>query len=317
MARITAAMHQELFENAPDGFFFMLLDLPAPEPLGSAALLDRIWNDARLALANAALARQHGVPRARLIGRTTSEMLGLPSDAGRAQLERALSTRGSHAVQAMRTLGGRELWIDAHYRVLHDVEGRVVGFLGIQRDITHVRRLQDELEERAATDPLTGAGNRRLLEERFHQHVAEGARRITLLYIDLDGFKRINDRAGHGAGDTALARYAERLRAMLRAGDALVRIGGDEFVVLAPHATEHDDAALVERVTEPADLGVPEHDPVTLSCSVGVAHFPADGVELGELIEVADRRMYHHKAERGARGARGAGGGSGPRLVPG
>ena len=91
-----------------------------------------------------------------------------------------------------------------------------------------------------------------------------------------------------------------RLRSLLRTDDTLVRIGGDEFVVLAPHATPQDDDALLRRVREPADLGVPSNEPVALSCSVGVVHFPSDGMELAGLLELADRRMYLAKARGGA-----------------
>jgi diguanylate cyclase (GGDEF)-like protein/PAS domain S-box-containing protein len=297
-------MLDELFEQSPDGCYFMLLDVPATGPRDSEALVDHLLEHARLVRANAALARQHGVSRARLLGRRPTELPGFAVPDARAHLRRMLVAGSTHVVHAVRSIGGRELWIDGHYRALFDEEGRVLGFLGVQRDITHVRRLQDELEAKATTDPLTGAGNRRLLEERFAQYAAAGARRITLLYIDLDGFKRINDHAGHGAGDLALARYVRRLRAMLRADDALVRIGGDEFVVLAPHATREDDDALIRRVREPTDLGVPSGEPLALSCSVGVVHYPGDGTELPRLLELADRRMYLAKA-RGSGAAEG------------
>ncbi|MEJ2291592.1 MAG: GGDEF domain-containing protein [Deinococcales bacterium] len=302
-------MLDELFEQSPDGCFFMLLDVPAAQPRSAhppgtradvEALVEHLLHHARLTRANAALARQHGVPRARLLGRSPVDLPGFAVPNARTHLRRMLVEGSTHVVHAVRSLGGRELWIDGHYRVLVDEAGNVVGFLGIQRDITHVRRLQDELEAQATTDPLTGAGNRRLLEERFAEYAAGGARRITLLYIDLDGFKRVNDRAGHGAGDLALARYVRRLRAMLRADDTLVRIGGDEFVVLAPHASHEDDDALIRRVSAPADLGLPRDEPLALSCSVGVVHFPSDGTELAGLLELADRRMYLAKARGGA-----------------
>jgi diguanylate cyclase (GGDEF)-like protein/PAS domain S-box-containing protein len=292
MDRATDSMLGELFEQLPDGCFFVLLDAPATHPPDSEALVDHILTSARLVRANAALGRQHGVARARLLGRSAAELPCFAGAKGRAQL-RALLEQGSvHLVRPVRALDGRELTIDGRYHTLHDDEGRVLGFLGVQRDITHVRRLQDELEAKATTDPLTGAGNRRLLEERFVDYTAAGAHRITLLYIDLDDFKRVNDRSGHGAGDHALERYAARLRTVLRAGDTLVRVGGDEFVVLAPHASPEDERALLERVAAPAVIDLPESDSVRLSCSVGVVHFPGDGTELPELLDLADRRMY-------------------------
>lgn len=288
----TDAMLGELFEQLPDGCFFVLLDNAATHPADSDALVDHVLAQGRVVRANAALGRQHGVGLARLLGRSAAELPGFAGADGRGHLHALLARGSAHLVKQIRSLGGRELWIDGRYRTLYDAEGRVLGFLGVQRDITRVRRMQDELEAKASTDPLTGAGNRRLLEDRFATYAAGGAQRITLLYVDLDDFKRVNDRCGHAIGDLALERYAERLRAVLREGDSLVRVGGDEFVVLAPHASPEDERSLVERLTAPAAIEVPGSAPVRLSCSVGVVHFPGDGVALPELLELADRRMY-------------------------
>jgi len=288
----TEAMLGELFEQLPDGCFFVLLDTAATHPPGADALVDHLLVQGRVVRANAALGRQHGVARARLLGKRTHELPVFAGSEGRAQLRTLLAHGDAHLVRRVRSLAGRELWIDGRYRALYDGGGRVLGFLGVQRDITHVRHLQDELEARASTDPLTGVGNRRQLEERFAAYTAGGAQRITLLYVDLDDFKRVNDRRGHTIGDLALEGYAARLHGVLREGDTLVRVGGDEFVVLAPHASPEDDRVLVARLTAPATVEVPGSDPAWLSCSVGVVHFPGDGTDLKGLLELADRRMY-------------------------
>lgn len=292
MTALTDTMLGELFEQLPDGCFFVLLDAAATHPPDAEALVDHLLAHGRVVRANPALGRQHGVALARLLDRRTAELPCFAGADGRTQLRTLLAHGSAHLVKQVRSLAGRELWIDGRYRTLYDDAGRVLGFLGVQRDITHVRRLQDELEARATTDPLTGAGNRRLLDERFAAYTAGGARRISLLYVDLDAFKRVNDQFGHAVGDLALERYAERMRAVLREGDTLVRVGGDEFVVLAPHASPEDDRGLLDRLTAPAAIVVPGSDPVRLSCSVGVVHFPGDGTELKELLELADRRMY-------------------------
>ena|GEM_PF-6475959 len=156
MTAPTDAMLGELFERLPDGCFFVLLEAAATQPPGSEALVDHLLAHGRLVRANAALGRQHGVALARLLGRSPAELPGFAGADGRMQLRTLLAHGSAHVVQKLRSLGGRELWIDARYRTLHDPAGRVLGFLGVQRDITHVRRLQDELEARACAAPPAG-----------------------------------------------------------------------------------------------------------------------------------------------------------------
>lgn len=152
-------------------------------------------------------------------------------------------------------------------------------------------------------DPLTGLPNRRLLMNRLSSAIRRRKQQgsgFALIYLDLDGFKPINDRLGHDAGDRLLVEVARRLRSGLPSGASAVRLGGDEFVVLLPGQTARpcvDKLArdLLESIRSPIELGVEE---VSIGASAGVAICPYDGENADRLLRVADQQMYARKAER-------------------
>lgn len=168
-------------------------------------------------------------------------------------------------------------------------------------------QLTDNLARRAFHDTLTGCCNRALFNERLlvgacnsAQHGASGA----LLLIDLDHFKQINDELGHDAGDELLQQFAERVRATLREEDTLARLGGDEFAVLLPGVASRDGAAAVaykiaRALQAPFQLRCGTR---TITCSIGGAHFPADGDQPDLLLKAADRALYRVK-QRGRNSA--------------
>jgi diguanylate cyclase (GGDEF)-like protein/PAS domain S-box-containing protein len=177
------------------------------------------------------------------------------------------------------------------------------------RDVTDRRMLQEELERQASHDPLTGLANRALLHDRLAVAAARRARPnpISLLLIDLDGFKAVNDRLGHAAGDEVLTTVAERLGHLTRPSDTLARFGGDEFVLLCPE-TDLDGAMaiaerIVEAVAEPIHVGGASGsgrgEDVQVGASVGIGH--STGFPPGELIDPdrlllqADAAMYDAK----------------------
>jgi diguanylate cyclase (GGDEF)-like protein len=164
------------------------------------------------------------------------------------------------------------------------------------------QQLQDELFRRAHHDPLTNLPNRLLFEDRLQQAIARARRHgsvVAVLCIDLDGFKQINDRYGHHAGDWLLQRVAQRIVSRLRVTDTVSRIGGDEFVAVLDDVRSESFAAvidsLVREIAEPFAFGN-----VTLrtTASIGAALFPADGMAGATLQRHADIAMYHAK-ERG------------------
>lgn len=154
----------------------------------------------------------------------------------------------------------------------------------------------------ATHDQLTGLANRWLLEERL-RHAITRSRRSgqpgALLFLDLDGFKRVNDRLGHEAGDRMLVLVAERLRAAVRASDTVARWGGDEFAVILESVESRAVAREAGRRLQ-LELMQPGGDrgQGTVRASVGVAMFPTDGSDVPTLLAQADRRMYRAKGRR-------------------
>jgi diguanylate cyclase (GGDEF)-like protein len=162
-------------------------------------------------------------------------------------------------------------------------------------------RRQDVLVVQSTHDPLTGLANRSVFEPRLREELARSARSgtpLSLLVIDLDHLKVINDRSGHEAGDQALRKVAEVLRATSRLSDVAARIGGDEFVVLAPDTTAELAANLADRIrTQVAQHTVKAHP---LSVSVGVADTTTARESPDTLFEAADHALY--QAKRAGRG---------------
>jgi diguanylate cyclase (GGDEF)-like protein/PAS domain S-box-containing protein len=178
--------------------------------------------------------------------------------------------------------------------LLHDptVGGLVLNY----RDITERALYQEQLTQQAFQDPLTGLPNRARLFERLDLALAQRGSSVGLLFLDLDGFKQVNDTLGHDAGDELLRQVGARFAGCLRDGDTLARLGGDEFVVLLPGAVA-DDAALVAQRLEAclADSFVLAAGTATVGVSVGVAARPGGQSTPEDLLREADAAMYRAK----------------------
>jgi diguanylate cyclase (GGDEF)-like protein len=163
-------------------------------------------------------------------------------------------------------------------------------------------RVQKFLERERFTDPLTGVPNRAYLMA-YGQQILEFAERksfpVTLVFIDLNGFKAVNDTYGHLAGDDILQQVATCLKNLVRKYDMVVRLSGDEFVVLLPGVAREKTGQLVARMSESiASISVGKKQSVDLSASIGVAGFEP-GQTIQELTAVADQAMYADKRRRG------------------
>jgi diguanylate cyclase (GGDEF)-like protein/PAS domain S-box-containing protein len=233
-------------------------------------------------------------------------------DAGRECRERLLNHRGPERIP---------WWNEVYLSPVFDETARVVQYIGVQSDVTaqveaeqalrqerdRVQSFAERVSELALTDPLTGLSNRRSVQDVLETVLLDarvGESSAALLYLDLDGFKAVNDELGHGVGDEVLRVVARRLRARLRRGDCVARLGGDEFLVVLPglepgsaggHA-EHVAASLAAAVREPV---LTDRGPVRVGTSVGIALVPEDGETYDELLRTADARMY--VAKRAAR----------------
>lgn len=178
--------------------------------------------------------------------------------------------------------------------------GAVDHYVGIFSDLTQSKQFEQQLEAIAHYDALTGLPNRTLLGDRFTvalSHAQRTSRILGAAYLDLDGFRRINELMGPLAGDKLLLELAKRLKAGLRAGDTIARIGGDEFTVLLTDldAIEEGEQAvlrLLETVSRPIDLDGAE---VSITASIGVTFFPNDGGDPDSLLRHAHQAMYRAK----------------------
>ena len=156
------------------------------------------------------------------------------------------------------------------------------------------------LESLALKDPLTGLANRRLLAERMSMaldHARRNKSTMAVVYLDLDGFKQINNTLGHGAGDALLKMVAERLVATVREEDTVARLGGDEFIIALWHVSGTDDAAkvalkVIEAVSQP--YGIEGHT-VSITTSAGIGIYPVHGEDADTLMKSADLALYEAK----------------------
>lgn len=184
--------------------------------------------------------------------------------------------------------------------------GEVSHYLAIMADVTAMKVQQQEWEKNANHDQLTGLPNRTLLMDRLHQAMAQSIRTnlvLAICYLDLDGFKPINDIHGHKAGDTVLVEVAERLHRSVREGDTVARVGGDEFVLLlwglaGVEECNHTLARVISEIDRPIAIG---HAEVSVTASIGVTVFPQDGKVPVLLTAQADSAMYRSKAAGGNR----------------
>ena len=181
--------------------------------------------------------------------------------------------------------------------VVRDNNGKTQNFVTLFTDITPMKEHQQQLEYLAHYDVLTNLPNRVLLADRLQQAMVQSQRRsqsVAVVYLDLDGFKAVNDQHGHDIGDLLLIALAGRMKTALRDGDTLARIGGDEFVAVLvdlKHAQDWEPVLtrLLHSAAEPVILG---NAMLQVSASIGVTLYPQDGVDTDQLMRHADQAMY-------------------------
>jgi diguanylate cyclase (GGDEF)-like protein/PAS domain S-box-containing protein len=260
--------------------------------------------EGRLLFVNASFQRIFGYAPEEVVGRQLFSLLH-PDDLEMttAQAERVM------AGELQRHFRNRYVHKDGHTvdiqwsaRWLPDHRVRI----GVGHEVTELRRAERELEHRANHDELTGLVNRHSLQVELQAAIdraVDEGRGLAVLYIDLDGFKRVNDRGGHMVGDHLLRELAARMQRAVRQNDLVARVGGDEFVVLLPDCRDVQAAqevadSLRARITAPCRL---QEGLFQLDASVGVATFPADGADAETLLAHADSMMYATK-KKGSEG---------------
>lgn len=206
-----------------------------------------------------------------------------------------------------RNVNGRDVLLHWFIRPWQDAAGRLGGYIFGVQDVTEQVRLKQQVqqaEERenqlAYADALTGLPNRQLFNDRLNVALAQAYRtlgKIAVVFLDLDGFKSVNDNLGHDAGDLLLKQVAERLKTCVRNSDTLARLGGDEFTMVLSIREPRDAQVVAEKVLQvirqPYDLNGKTADKV--GTSIGIALYPQNGTQALDLIKAADNAMYDAK----------------------
>ncbi len=272
--------------------------------------------DDRCTFVNPAFERLTGLSAHEALGSGWSTVIASADVAHLRERQRETTSGGNSGAHEFRIVlpEGAARWVSMRSVPLREPDGRISGFLATLEDVTERKGLEERLEHDATHDRLTGLGSRTLLVEEMSAALARmrrGGPGIALLFIDLDGFKRVNDMLGHAAGDELLVQVAKRLRGALRGGDICVRLGGDEFVVCCPepeaadggtgHAHEHAllmSERLLDALNEPYDVHGHE---MLVGASIGIAGASGeDPVSIDQLLSNADIAAY--RAKRMGRG---------------
>jgi diguanylate cyclase (GGDEF)-like protein/PAS domain S-box-containing protein len=256
---------------------------------------------------NAAAERMTGWPLAEVEGRTLGEVFrmldatnrkSIPIPSGTAVASTPAVHLPSNCILIQRS--GSDLPVENSAAPIHDRQGLLTGTVIIFRDVAAARAMSLQMVHSAEHDFLTGLPNRMLLKDRISLAIALARRHgkhTAVLFLDLDGFKHINDSLGHAVGDMLLQSVAARLVACGRTSDTVSRQGGDEFVVLLSEVEHSEDASMaarrmLETVAQPHSVN--DHD-LHVTASIGVSIYPEDGDDAETLVKNADTAMYQAK----------------------
>lgn len=256
----------------------------------------------KIVYVNDAFERRTGFSRDEVIGQTPRILQGPKTQ--REELDRirlALEQRKSVRAELINyTKSGEEFWLELDIVPLADENGSATHLVAIERDITERKEIEAQLLIAATRDALTGLLNREMLREALNQSfqkIREQNGSLALLFLDLDGFKDVNDTLGHDSGDALLVHIAKRITSAVRGTDIVARMSGDEFMVLVVNSTVEDIARLAQRMLDAFRLPFHLHGRnITLTVSIGVVVAPQDGDDPETLIRNADIALYRSKA---------------------
>jgi diguanylate cyclase (GGDEF)-like protein/PAS domain S-box-containing protein len=190
--------------------------------------------------------------------------------------------------------------VESSIGLLRNEFGEVVGFNSVGRDITQRMEFEQRLADMATHDFLTGLPNRVLLNDRLHVALAQAHRnknKLAILTLDLDRFKTVNDTHGHHMGDELLKAVGQRLTGIIRSGDTIARMGGDEFLLLMPELHQSDSIpSIISKIVEAFKAPfIIEGHRLNISASIGIATYPDDGIDMDALMRKSDSAMYDIK----------------------
>ncbi len=257
----------------------------------------------RFVIANRAVAFDLGLLPDALIGKTDFEVHPMTRARQFFADEQSVITTGKPMIDIDEFIvdhDGRQKWLSTSKVPLRDEHGNIIGIVGICRDVTERKRAEEQIHFMAHHDVLTGLPNRNTLMQRLSGAIEQAKRSgggVTVIFIDLDRFKMVNDSMGHGAGDMLLKTVADRMMRCVRGSDTVVRLGGDEFVVLLSGQDERSDAKYVlgrlrAAIAEPVEI---EGQLFRVTSSIGIARYPSDGEDAETLLLNADVAMYQAK----------------------
>jgi diguanylate cyclase (GGDEF)-like protein/PAS domain S-box-containing protein len=273
--------------------------------IGDAVICTAISGD--VTFLNLVAEKMTGWSRQEATGRPMAEVFQILDAVSRdtipSPMEKAVEQNRPVHLPSNCTLIGRdgfEIPIEDCASPIHDREGRVTGAVIVFRDVSAARTMAIQLAHSAEHDFLTGLPNRMVMNDRVNQAITLAPRhmkKVAVLFLDLDGFKHINDSLGHPIGDKLLQSIGKRLADCVRGSDTVSRQGGDEFVVLLSEVEHSEDAAITARrmlsaVAEPHTIG---HHDLHVTTSIGVSVYPDDGLDAETLIKNADTAMYQAK----------------------
>ncbi|MEE9204784.1 MAG: diguanylate cyclase, partial [Nitrospirales bacterium] len=247
---------------------------------------------------NRAAEQVFGYSKAEVLGKSIDLLYADPSEGG--QLHKNTHDGGFTGEVTNKRKNGEIFYSYVSASVMHDATGRVVGVMGISRDITERKRAEEIIVHQAYHDVLTNLANRRLFVDRLTEalvRVPWHKRLVAVLFLDLDHFKSINDALGHSLGDLLLKAVAERLTACVREGDTVARLGGDEFAISLADVARASDIPrvaqkIIDALSEPYLL---EGRQLFITTSIGISIFPDDAQDPETLLKHADIAMYRAK----------------------
>lgn len=307
-ATVLSGTHRDVTERRRSHERLRLLQLAIDATTNAVLIADARRSDQPIVHVNRAFERMTGYMAAEVIGRNCRFMQGDDSDQAEVHQVRAALNAAAECSVVVRNYrkDGSLFWNNLQISPVRESSGELTHFVGVLSDVTELKNYQARLEHRATHDALTGLLNRRALYETLNRLVAHASRareRLTVLYLDLDRFKGVNDNFGHASGDELLVCIADRLKSCVRQSDIVARLGGDEFAVVLTDARESVTASSVaqkirDAIEQPVTL---QRQQVVAASSIGVSVYPEDAADAEGLVRNADAAMYRAKSRGGTR----------------